>query len=957
MSIKSWFADIFTPKALGTSQVGIVGTGSLYPQYPPSDYTDMAAGGYGKNEVVYACIAAIVSSFAEAPLRVYSDKDDSEIPLHPLRQLIQNPSPFHSEYELWEMGLIYLLLDGDLFFEKVRSASNKVVQLLPMRPDRTHIVPSKEEFIAGYQYEINGVKYPLRREDVIHIKYGHPLNDYFGQSPLQAALRQVATDNEATDFTKVTLQNRGIAPGLIIKTQEKLDEARLERLRSQFLARYNADNRGKPMFLQKDMDVQTVSLNLHELMFPDLRDISEARICAAYRVPPIVIGLNVGLKRATFANYEEARKAFYQDTIQPLQNRVDDSINRGLVSDFGGGVTCRFDISRVTALADIRQKKWNNAKEGVVGGWMTVNEARVEVGLPQVQNGDEFLRGLAITGTEATPIVTARAKGVSLIKATPGESGAGLLRSAIGRRARAEAYIPKIKTWAVKEFQLEAKEVMKVIRKYAPKGITTKDLLQQELFDLKELWTKRIGEDGAEILMIILIDIGIAEAALIGVTFELGNEAVQAFIKDYGFKFAEGISHTSIQDVQAIILRAQTEGLSYTEMVDAFTDQFKNWTSKRALMVARTETIRAGNRGAEEIWRMAGVKEKEWQIASDACDYCVAMQGKTADIGANFYEQGDSLTPLPKDPEDPEDPPIKPMVFNYEAIQAPPLHPNCLVGETPIFAPDQFAAFIATYNGIVVDIGIADGRRLTVSPNHMFLTLNGFIAAKHLHKGDQILDSATSKRIVGGNPNNNGYPTVIKDVINAFTETPGVSTRRVPMSAEYLHGDARFVNGDIDIVAPDGFLMGKVNPTPLESITEANFNRADIDRIGFNGCRDFTSMLFTLSNAADSIMGSRSESRAFSGRESLHPDDISLASGSGSDSLFSKDSANNSAINTESLRECQFRFASEITLADVVDVSVRKFNGHVYDLQTLSTIYTANGLLSSNCRCVLLPVV
>jgi len=685
MSLESWLANIFRLKRAISTEMGLVFTGSQ-PQYIPTYYTDIASGGFGKNEIVYACITAIVSSFAEAPLRVYRDKDWSVLPLHPLRKLIQNPNPFLSEYGLWEMSLIYLLLSGNLFIEKVRSASNKVVQLYPMRPDRVHIVPSREEFIAGYLYEINGQKYPIRREDVIHIKFGHPLNDYYGQSPVQANLRQIATDNEATDFTKVTLENRGIAPGLIIKTQEKLDEARLERLRSQLNTRFSGENRGKAMFLQKDMDVQSVSLNMHELAFPDMRDVSESRICSAFRVPPIVIGLNVGLKRATFANYEEARKAFFQDTIQPLQNRVDDDINHGLVADFGGGVTCRFDISEVTALAGIRQQKWDNVKQGVVGGWLTVNEARIEVGYPPVKGGDEFLRGLAITSTEAVPVITstkavpiaaARAPGVSLTKATPGSSGVGLLRSAIGRRARAEAFLNKIKDWAIKEFRQEGKDVMKLVRQYAPKGFTeaeTKDPLQQELFDLQELWTKRIGEDGSEILMLILIDAGLAAAADVGVTFELGNEAVQAFIKNYAYKFAEGISDTSVESVRAIILRAQTEGLSYAEMVDELTSTFKGWTESRAMMVARTETIRAGNRAAEEIWRLAGFKRKQWLTAGDPCDYCLAMQGKTADIGANFYEQGDSLTPLPKDPEDP---PIKPMVFNYEAIQAPPLHPNC----------------------------------------------------------------------------------------------------------------------------------------------------------------------------------------------------------------------------------------------------------------------------------------
>ena len=58
-------------------------------------------------------------------------------------------------------------------------------------------------------------------------------------------------------------------------------------------------------------------------------------------------------------------------------------------------------------------------------------------------------------------------------------------------------------------------------------------------------------------------------------------------------------------------------------------------------------------------------------------------------------------------------------------VQHPPQHPNCLVGETPVFSPDKCAAFVATYSGVVVDIVCSSGSRLTVTANHMFLTPYG----------------------------------------------------------------------------------------------------------------------------------------------------------------------------------------------------------------------------------------
>jgi hypothetical protein len=44
-------------------------------------------------------------------------------------------------------------------------------------------------------------------------------------------------------------------------------------------------------------------------------------------------------------------------------------------------------------------------------------------------------------------------------------------------------------------------------------------------------------------------------------------------------------------------------------------------------------------------------------------------------------------------------------------------------------------------------------------------------------------------------------------------------------------------------------------------------------------------------------------------------------------------------------------------LTNVGSNSTRQFSGHVYDLQTESSLYICNGLISSNCRHVLIPYV
>lgn len=255
-------------------------------QWPEPGFVNWAREAFGKNELVYACIMEIATSVSEAPLRVYRETEAGweELPDHPLRQLIRRPNPVLSEYELWELTVVYLYLAGNAYWEIVRARDGRPRELRPLRPDRVRIIPHPEPQVHHtYAYALDGLLYDLGT-DVVHFKLPNPLDEYFGQPPLRAAIRAVAVDNEATEYVKALLQNDAM-PRVVVTTQQRLDEADVERLRRRWRDRFGGENRGTPAFLQAGMDVKVLGLNLRDLEFPDLRSISEARICAVGLAP------------------------------------------------------------------------------------------------------------------------------------------------------------------------------------------------------------------------------------------------------------------------------------------------------------------------------------------------------------------------------------------------------------------------------------------------------------------------------------------------------------------------------------------------------------------------------------------------------------------------------------------------------------------------------------------------
>jgi HK97 family phage portal protein len=369
--------------------------------YPDSSYETFARNGYGRNELVFACISEKAQSLPQSVLRVYPTSAGGE-PLegHRLRQLISQPNPVTNEFEFFELSVTYLDLAGNCYWLVQRARDGLPAELWPLRPDLVRVLPSMDPRVWRYGYVLDPSAaargqepevVPIPPGDLIHIKYPNPLDPYFGQAPLRPASRASTLDNAATDFVDGLLRNDAV-PRVVVTTQQEINQTVADKLRAMW--RRNT-RRGEPSFLQMGMDIKVLGLNLRDLEFPDLRTISESRICMALGVPPILVGAKVGLDRSTFTNYGEARVSFWEETVMPLQRRFLEPVRTRLLPEFSGvgrqRVELRWDNSQVLALQESEQARWDRATNALARGGVTLNDFRRTVGLDPVGNGDVFL--------------------------------------------------------------------------------------------------------------------------------------------------------------------------------------------------------------------------------------------------------------------------------------------------------------------------------------------------------------------------------------------------------------------------------------------------------------------------------------------------------------------------------------------------------------------------------------
>lgn len=366
------------------------------PNYSDKNFENYVKQGYRKNELIYSCIEATSDTTASVSLLIYNVNTDEVIRDHPLRKLLRRPNPYMTESDFWALTVVYMKLAGRAYWQKIRGPGNDVVQLWPIRPDYVQPIKSATKFIEGYNIKIPGDQHvTLPAEDVIFFKSNDPLDLYGSISPVEIASRVGDVDNALTDFLKKFME-RGASPPGILTTKLKLNDTAVSDIQRRFEARYGGyQNWGKPAVLDSDATYQKIGMTLEEMQFGQFDARSETRICSIMRVPPIIVGTTFGMLRSTFSNYENARKQWWEDVLIPLYKRLGDAINNQLTIEFGEEVEARWDFSRTPALQVEATARWKRATDALVGGGITVNDFRKEVGLPDLgEAGEGFLRQL-----------------------------------------------------------------------------------------------------------------------------------------------------------------------------------------------------------------------------------------------------------------------------------------------------------------------------------------------------------------------------------------------------------------------------------------------------------------------------------------------------------------------------------------------------------------------------------
>lgn len=427
--------------------------------------------------------------------------------------------------------------------------------------------------------------------------------------------------------------------------------------------------------------------------------------------------------------------------------------------------------------------------------------------------------------------------------------------------------------------------------------------------------------------------------------------------------------------IRAALAQALEDGDSAADLGKRIED-LGAFSEERAARIAQTELVRASNQGHMAAFRGSGVVEKKsWSTSNEesVCEVCEGNEDEGALDLEDDFPSGDD---------------------------APPAHPGCLPGNALVLASGRIAgATKRWYDGDLVVIRTASGKELACTPNHPILTHGGFIAARLLHEGDEIFSAR--KWVTASDDNGDDVPTSIHEVAESFRRSGQVTAREVPTAPEDFHGDGG--GSQVAVVWADSLLRNGLKAKSTKTRSDRSLDGARVQPHPLDGRRTLIPLrhrgLAPTSGPIGGLCLGLSDGLGLA----RHLEPLRFTATTALDAGRLQDAANYAAVDVESNREREFRLAalvtpdhvgsvddsprtkldasalqgtqdrlltdavlateildtrtSEIFADPVVSVWIRRCAAHVFNLQTTTGWYVANGIVTHNCMCVVVPEI
>ncbi|MDX1974456.1 MAG: phage portal protein [Rickettsiales bacterium] len=359
------------------------------PVWMERDYAQFSREAYIKNVIAHRAINLVASSAASVYFKLLSigpRGGRKELLVHPVASMLQQPNPLQGMGDFFQALYQYRLISGNAFIQAVGPKDAAPTELHLLRPDRVAVIPGKGTLPAAYRYSVaqQAIDFPVDRytgrSRILHLKNFHPLSDWYGLSPVEAAAYSIDQHNQSGAWNQALMQNGARPSGALVvrgEGSQTLSDDQYHRIKRQIDEEFSGPaNAGRPLLLEGGLDWREMSLSPKDMDFIEAKHASARDIALAFGVPPQLLGIPGD---NTYANLQEARLALWEQTVVPLLQATADALQSWLLPMFAANLELVPDLDAVTVLATRNQAMWDRLEKA---SFLTDDEKRAAVGYP-----------------------------------------------------------------------------------------------------------------------------------------------------------------------------------------------------------------------------------------------------------------------------------------------------------------------------------------------------------------------------------------------------------------------------------------------------------------------------------------------------------------------------------------------------------------------------------------------
>ena len=553
-----------------------------------------------------------------------SDVDRKRLDSHPLAALFDQPAPFTTRYRLIDAMVQDMCIYDNAFWLKVKDLDQPAA-LVRLDPRRT--TPCGDNAFYASHYEFRGgvgvQQFPA--DQVVHFRGYNPNNEREGSSPIETLRTILAEEYQAARYREQLWGNGARASGYLTRPVEAPDWSRdaRDRFRLQWQNQYTGEgglSGGTPL-LEDGMSFVSASVTPEQAQYLEARKLTREEVAAAYHIPPPMVGI---LDNATYSNIVEQHKIMYQDTLGPWLQMLAQEIELQLLPDFGKTKNIYVEFNLAEKLRGSFEQQATQLQTSTGAPYMTRNEARSMLNLPQIDGADELVVPLnVLIGGQASPTDSAPPEGEPTADAPPKHHGPRI-KARVG-----DGQIDKAKSTMSSYFARQGQEISSKVDAAAP---NTPSLAA--VYD-RDRWVKELTGD------LFAVAVAIATAAGKATLRALGLDP-DSYDEDRTLSWLQNHAQYAAEAIEAGTESRLETALDAPDPGQAVTDMFAGFATDRAEQVAHTEATSLSGFGTAEATEKSGKQAtKTWRAhAATSRPSHQKLDGETVPMDAKFSNGG-----------------------------------------------------------------------------------------------------------------------------------------------------------------------------------------------------------------------------------------------------------------------------------------------------------------------------